>query len=414
MKVPSLKRRDDRMPMKLSLVFLFGFLASLAVLGGLMWLFAAYETRSIFPFTHRPLLSQDKWFEIIRNAVTTAAALGIGVTLFFSYRRQQTAEETQRIGSEAQLTAAKAQKTAAEALELSNRQHALDQERRKDAVTSELRGRYAQAAEQLGSERLSVRLAGVYSLAALADDWAEIGNMDERQVCIDLLGACLRSTQAGEDLAARKEVITAVLDVVKARLRADSPERKYWGRSAVALRNLAEMPSFKGLVLREQGSFHLSAAKAVLSSVNLIEMYSGRLVLEVGKNNESEFLGINNARLLDGWMSVRVGGNRSKTPGTSPKELHISGLELMGARFVVSAEDWAVSFHGCTFESGEISAVAHFGSISFRECIFKGDVFGASGPRRAIQADAVVLEGCRFENDAPELKPYQSQPVSHT
>lgn len=47
--------------------------------------------------------------------------------------------------------------------------------------------RYTTAAEQLGHEKAAVRLAGVYAMARLADDWAE-----ERQVCIDVLCAYLR------------------------------------------------------------------------------------------------------------------------------------------------------------------------------------------------------------------------------
>ncbi|MFH8492323.1 pentapeptide repeat-containing protein [Streptomyces longisporoflavus] len=57
--------------------------------------------------------------------------------------------------------------------------------RRADA--SQLADRYTTAAEQLGHERAAVRLAGVYALARLADDW-----IDQRQVCIDVLCAYLR------------------------------------------------------------------------------------------------------------------------------------------------------------------------------------------------------------------------------
>jgi hypothetical protein len=47
--------------------------------------------------------------------------------------------------------------------------------------------RYSDAAEQLGHEKAPVRLAGVYAMARLADDWA-----DERQTCVDVLCAYLR------------------------------------------------------------------------------------------------------------------------------------------------------------------------------------------------------------------------------
>ncbi|CAM3196913.1 pentapeptide repeat-containing protein [Mycobacterium simiae] len=47
--------------------------------------------------------------------------------------------------------------------------------------------RFSKASELLGSERSAVRLAGIYALASLADDW-ESG----RQTCIDVLCAYLR------------------------------------------------------------------------------------------------------------------------------------------------------------------------------------------------------------------------------
>lgn len=55
------------------------------------------------------------------------------------------------------------------------------------ADASQLADRYTTAAEQLGHQQAAVRLAGVYALARLADDWEE-----QRQVCIDVLCACLR------------------------------------------------------------------------------------------------------------------------------------------------------------------------------------------------------------------------------
>jgi len=53
--------------------------------------------------------------------------------------------------------------------------------------TRTLNERFATAAEQLGSDKPAVRLAGVYAMAGLADDWEE-----NRQACIDVLCAYLR------------------------------------------------------------------------------------------------------------------------------------------------------------------------------------------------------------------------------
>jgi hypothetical protein len=55
--------------------------------------------------------------------------------------------------------------------------------------TRTLNERFATAAEQLGSDEPAVRLAGVYAMAGLADDWKEKEN---RQTCVDVLCAYLR------------------------------------------------------------------------------------------------------------------------------------------------------------------------------------------------------------------------------
>lgn len=66
----------------------------------------------------------------------------------------------------------------------------------------DLRSRYTTTAEQLAADSAAIRLAGVYALASLADDWHDFGNDDERQVCVDLLCAYLRTerptTSTGE------------------------------------------------------------------------------------------------------------------------------------------------------------------------------------------------------------------------
>ncbi|MGE2772597.1 hypothetical protein ACQGAO_30720 [Rhodococcus sp. 1.20] len=73
-------------------------------------------------------------------------------------------------------------------------------------VERHLRERYATCAEQLGSTNFAIRLAGVYALASLADDWHEVGNDSERQVCIELLCGYLRTErQPSGNIVVRNE-----------------------------------------------------------------------------------------------------------------------------------------------------------------------------------------------------------------
>ena len=92
--------------------------------------------------------------------------------------------------------------------------------------TQTLNERFATAAGQLGSDKpAAVRLAGVYAMAGLADDWK-----DNRQTCIDVLCGYLRIPYApdpgdGEghlDFLADQEVRHTVMRVITAHLRKDA------------------------------------------------------------------------------------------------------------------------------------------------------------------------------------------------
>ena len=73
--------------------------------------------------------------------------------------------------------------------------------------------RYTKAADQLGSAQAAIRLAGVYAMARLADDWKA-----QRQTCVDVLCAYLRMPyqppgepehRPGEDQV-RKTIVSVV------------------------------------------------------------------------------------------------------------------------------------------------------------------------------------------------------------
>ncbi len=58
-----------------------------------------------------------------------------------------------------------------------------------------LRARFIASAAQLADDSPTIRLAGVFSLASLANDWFDFGNVDEKNVCIELLRAYIVSPQ---------------------------------------------------------------------------------------------------------------------------------------------------------------------------------------------------------------------------
>src|ERR1700729_3981982 len=96
--------------------------------------------------------------------------------------------------------------------------------------TRTLNERFATAAEQLGSDKPAVRLAGVYAMAGLADDWEK-----NRQTCVDVLCAYLRmpyEPDPGQDASrpqrlafqAIREVRHTVIRVITAHLKDDASE----------------------------------------------------------------------------------------------------------------------------------------------------------------------------------------------
>lgn len=97
-------------------------------------------------------LPDDQLFDVTRSAATIAALFGGLFAILYAYRKQRVEEAAG---------------------------HRADAEG--------LSKRYQDAAEQLGHEKAAVRLAGVYAMARLADEWAQ-----QRQTCIDVLCAYLR------------------------------------------------------------------------------------------------------------------------------------------------------------------------------------------------------------------------------
>jgi hypothetical protein len=113
--------------------------------------------------------------------------------------------------------------------------------------TRTLNERFATAAGQLGSDKPpAVRLAGVYAMAGLADDWPE-----NRQTCVDVLCAYLRlpnDPDPGDHVGqaertayqANREVRHTVIRVIAAHLKAGAAvPGKAWTSTSRALSSTA-------------------------------------------------------------------------------------------------------------------------------------------------------------------------------
>jgi uncharacterized protein YjbI with pentapeptide repeats len=135
--------------------------------------------------------------------------------------------QTAREAARTQLLTLGAGVFAAGALTFTARNFTLSRTTYRATEVRVLNERFATAAEQLGSDKPpAVRLAGVYAMAGLADNWA-----DNRQTCIDVLCAYLRLRYGREPRHGEKaqmafqddrEVRHTVIRVIAAHLRGDA------------------------------------------------------------------------------------------------------------------------------------------------------------------------------------------------
>jgi len=210
--------------------------------------------------------------------------------------------------------------------------------------------RFATAAEQLGSDKPPVRLAGVYAMAGLADDWEE-----NRQTCVDVLCAYLRmpydpdpGRDAPEQLAfqAMRQVRHTVIRVITAHLR-----------------NGAEV-SWQGLffdfngVIFDGGDFRGAEFSGSFAVFDNAEFAGGTV-----RFNDAKFSGgevyFSDAKFAGGTVSFK----RAEFSGGT---VSFRRIELSGA---------AIEFSGAKFLGGTVSFLdARFsgGTVRFRNAKFSG------------------------------------------
>lgn len=114
--------------------------------------------------------------DVVKLAFAVVAGVGGVVALVVAYRRQRILE--------------------------------VDEAGHRDQVRL-LTERFGAAAQQLGDPSAAVRLAGVYAMAALADEWEE-----QRQQCVDVLCGYLRLPCA-DDALGDPEIRKTIVDVIR-------------------------------------------------------------------------------------------------------------------------------------------------------------------------------------------------------
>jgi hypothetical protein len=121
----------------------------------------------------------------------------------------------------------------------------------------QLSKRFQEAAAQLGNTEAAVRLAGVYALGRLADDWEE-----QRQVCVDVLCSYLRITKPSDDRG-EEQVCIAIQAVLKRGLEARESGERPWPNMRLDLSGTR----LRDFSLRDFAVQQFSLAKADLIGV---------------------------------------------------------------------------------------------------------------------------------------------------
>lgn len=188
-------------------------------------------------------LDLDSVLNLLKLVFAVVAGAGGVVALVMAYRRQRVTEATNRLAVQASV---------------------LERERGGREQTRLFNERFTAATNQLGHNNAAVRLAGVYAMAGLADDWPA-----QRQTCIDVLCAYLRMPYLPEPLATgsaqeevldwahNREVRHTVIRVIAAHLR-DSATIKMAGlRLRLDRRRLRWRRLHRRSLLERQSTFRL-------------------------------------------------------------------------------------------------------------------------------------------------------------
>lgn len=184
------------MPLRLHVLAMVA--GALALLAALLWLLMSETTSPLSPSPDDQTI-----LEVVRLAFYAVAGIGGVIALTVAYRRQRITE-SEIVREDAKL----------------------------------FNERFAAAADQLSSERAANRLAGVYAMAALADEW-DTG----RQTCVNVLCAYVRmpyepppkrterekiGLQPFKEILEERLVRKTVMTVIGDRLRAEPIDGKTW------------------------------------------------------------------------------------------------------------------------------------------------------------------------------------------
>ncbi|MER6241055.1 pentapeptide repeat-containing protein [Streptomyces clavifer] len=271
---------------------------------------------------------------------------------------------------------------------------------RADAM--QLAERYTKAAEQLGHDQAAVRLAGVYAMARLADDWEE-----QRRVCVDVLCAYLRmpyETDTGVEgyMKGEREVRLTIIRTIRDHLQDPTAATSWCGYDLDFTGAVLDGGDFNNAKFTG-GTVTFSNAKFTGGTVtfNFAEFTGGlvdfsRASFSGGKVafNFAEFTGglvyFSRAKFISGTVTF----SRAKFSGSVVdfSRASFSGGKVAFTNATFSSE--AVSFVAAALTGGTVAfdgALLSGGGVSFDDALLSD---GTVSFERALFSDGTVSFDC--------------------
>ena len=335
--------------------------------------------------THHLASSTSAVLDVVKLAFALVAGVGGSIGLVLAYRRHKIAEAAVLIDK-----AKEAREARKEGQEL----------RREDReIQRSYNERFGAAAAQLGSDSYAVRLAGVYAMVALADDW-DAG----RQQCVNVLCAILRRPLASEpdEITADREIKTAISRSIADRLR-DKTENDWQNRfydftgATFDFRISFSGALFKGPVTFSEATF--DSEFALFERVRFAHNGTVSFTYACFKSGQVSFadadfsaghISFDGARLAGGRISFNGAAFRSGFVTYRKANFHGGSCTFDGTRFsgaevrfdLASFAGTNVSFNAAIFSEGTIDFVGATIAkemLSFRDAYFQGSIVSFNG-----------------------------------
>ncbi len=256
--------------------------------------------------------------------------------------------------------------------------------------------RYTAATEQLGHDQAAVRLAGIYALVRLADDWNE-----QRQVCIDVLCAYLRMPYEPDPAASGykqgdREVRQTIIGIIRDHLmHPDSPTA--WCRYRLDFTGAVfDGADFSSSHFQSNVSFN--QARFVDGRVSFRRArFDGGLVDFRGARFSGGTVDFDRIALRGGTVDFRHARFEGGTADFERAQFSGGRADFRGTTF----SGGTITFVGATFSRGEVSfgrATFEGSAVSFDHAIFSGGRASFGDARfddGAVTFDHAIFSGGR-------------------